>query len=515
MLRARGLCAGLAAAGLFVTADTDRITAASEQSRTIAFKHIHTNETLSIVYKKDGKYVPEALEKINWIMRDWRKNQVQKMDPQTIDLLWEMHTELGSHEPINIICGYRSHETNEMLRRTVGGQASQSQHITGKAIDATFPDVPLKRMRYSALVRERGGVGYYPTSGIPFVHVDTANVRHWPRLPRYELALLFPSGHTKYQSAEGGSISKDDVRAAQAKHPELATQIADFLDYRTKPHMPMLVADASGNIRSTVGGSTQVASATPEPAPAPEQPKSKPFAVASAIVPPAPAPKPSPMLVSAPRMVERSSKLTPGPVANGPSNADRKKLDALMTLASFDPASEPKLVSAPKPALRPAAPSVAAEQPPPAPPPVAPRAEAAPGPRVAAIDPAASGNPSSLTDAGATSWIPAPAYDEEHPEELSYRPFPVAPLLTASASPDDPVLVRMTHPDVARTVDYIDDGGQVPPMRFRPGAQVAQLMWAQQFKGETVGFHGLDDDGGAGKQPSPGLADRKVRTAAH
>ena len=145
MLRARGLCAGLAAAGLFVTADTDRITAASEQSRTIAFKHIHTNETLSIVYKKDGKYVPEALEKINWIMRDWRKNQVQKMDPQTIDLLWEMHTELGSHEPINIICGYRSHETNEMLRRTVGGQASQSQHITGKAIDATFPDVPLKQ----------------------------------------------------------------------------------------------------------------------------------------------------------------------------------------------------------------------------------------------------------------------------------------------------------------------------------------------------------------------------------
>ena len=96
MLRARGLCAGLAAAGLFVTADTDRITAASEQSRTIAFKHIHTNETLTIIYKRDGKYDGEALKKINWIMRDWRENKAIEMDPQTIDLLWEMHTELGS-----------------------------------------------------------------------------------------------------------------------------------------------------------------------------------------------------------------------------------------------------------------------------------------------------------------------------------------------------------------------------------------------------------------------------------
>ncbi|WP_273805237.1 YcbK family protein, partial [Providencia rettgeri] len=68
---------------------------------------------------------PEALEQINWIMRDWRRNQQTTMDPNTIDILWEMHTELGSKEPINIICGYRSRETNEMLRRTVGGQASE------------------------------------------------------------------------------------------------------------------------------------------------------------------------------------------------------------------------------------------------------------------------------------------------------------------------------------------------------------------------------------------------------
>ena len=82
--------------------------------------------------------------------------------------------------------------TNDMLRRTVGGQASESRHILGKAADVHFPDVPLKNLRYSALIRERGGVGYYPTSALPFVHVDTDRVRAWPRLPRYELALLFP-----------------------------------------------------------------------------------------------------------------------------------------------------------------------------------------------------------------------------------------------------------------------------------------------------------------------------------
>ena len=176
----------------------DGITASSSSDRTISFFHIHTQERLTITYKKAGRYDPDALKQINWIMRDWRKNQTIAIDPATIDLAWEMHEELGSREPINIICGYRSRDTNELLRKTVGGQASQSQHITGKAIDIAFPDVPLKRMRYSALIRERGGVGYYPTSGIPFVHVDTARVRSWPRLPRYELALVFPEGRSQH-----------------------------------------------------------------------------------------------------------------------------------------------------------------------------------------------------------------------------------------------------------------------------------------------------------------------------
>lgn len=535
---------------LFATADTDRITAAGADARVIAFKHIHTNETLSILYKKDGRYIPEALEKINWIMRDWRKNQAQKMDPATIDLLWEMHTELGSAEPIAIICGYRSNETNEMLRRTVGGQASQSQHITGKAIDVTFPDVPLKKIRYAALVRERGGVGYYPTSGIPFVHVDTSSVRHWPRLPRYELALLFPDGHTKYQPAEGGSITKDDVRIAQSRHKELATQIAGFFDNHHQKHTPMLLADASGSVRTA-------SAIQPTPAPPPAG-RSRPPEIKVAALPPAP---PAPQLLGSPRMVERSSRLTPGPAtapkpapvaaaaaparaaapttptapaptprapapaapakvvaAVGPSNADRSQLDDLVTRAAFEEPA-PKLVAEPKIAARrpgTAVASIASTVPPPAPPaPVT--APSAPPARIAALEPARA--PQSidqvLNDAGwGNGWVPAPAYDEEHPEELSYRPFPVIPLLTESASADDPVLAHMTHPDVARTIDYIDDGGQIPPMRFRPGQQVAQVMWAQQFQGEIVSLATMTArEEEAGAMPA-GLAGRRVKTSA-
>ena len=169
-----------------------------QAQRTLSLYNIHTKERLTSVYKKNGKYVPEEMQKINWVLRDWRKDETTTMDPELVDLLWEIHSELGSKEPIHIISGYRSRGTNEMLRRSVGGQASQSRHILGKAADVHFPDVPIRLLRYSALIREKGGVGYYPTSAIPFVHVDIDRSRAWPRLPRAELALLFPSGRTQH-----------------------------------------------------------------------------------------------------------------------------------------------------------------------------------------------------------------------------------------------------------------------------------------------------------------------------
>ena len=213
------LGAGLAvtlAAACFWPAAAQRASATGE-TRTISIFNIHTKEAITVTFKRDGKYDADALKQLNHFMRDWRKDQARDMDPELFDLIWTLHKELGSQEPIMLICGYRTASTNESLRRRGGGQAKASQHILGKAADLVFPDVPLKTLRNSALVQEWGGVGYYPTSGVPFVHVDTGRVRMWPRIPRLELAALFPSGHSKYLPLDGKPITPQDYKLAMAK----------------------------------------------------------------------------------------------------------------------------------------------------------------------------------------------------------------------------------------------------------------------------------------------------------
>jgi len=213
------LGAGLAvtlAGACFWPATAQRASATGE-TRTISMFNIHTEEAITVTFKRDGKYDPNALNQLNHFMRDWRKDQSREMDPELIDLIWTLHKELGSQEPVKLICGYRTAATNESLRRRGGGQAKASQHILGKAADLVFPDVPLKTLRNSALVQEWGGVGYYPTSGVPFVHVDTGRVRMWPRIPRLELAALFPSGHSQYVPIDGKPITPADYKLAKAK----------------------------------------------------------------------------------------------------------------------------------------------------------------------------------------------------------------------------------------------------------------------------------------------------------
>jgi uncharacterized protein YcbK (DUF882 family) len=339
---------------------------AAGSTRTLTLYNIHTKETVTATYKKDGRFVPAEMVRINWILRDWRRDEPTTMDPQLIDLLWEIHSELGSKAPIHIISGYRSRATNDMLRRTVGGQASQSRHILGKAADVHFPDVPLRKLRYSALVQEKGGVGYYPTSAIPFVHVDIDRPRSWPRLPRAELALLFPSGRTQHLPADGDPIDKDDVREARWRHKELAEQVAAFHAGRGKGQPP-------------------------------------PVHTAS-LIPPLP---PVPKLLSPPKLAQR------------PPSAKRPE-------------------------------------------------------RQAAV-------------------VTAPAYDEEHPEELSYRPFPIAPFLTATASVDDSALAVMVHPDLGKVLEVMDQEFVTPPLRLRPGQHEAQRLWAREIKGEPVDLSMLSD----------------------
>lgn len=503
VLRREAVLGGLAAIMLGMSAGSPHVVAAFGSTRTISFYHIHTKETLTITYKRDGKYDAEALKKINWVMRDWRQNKAIEMDPRTIDLLWEMHTELDSKEPIHIICGYRSETTNNMLRRTVGGQAKRSKHMTGQAIDATFPDVPLKRLRWSAAIREVGGIGYYPTSGVPFVHVDTGPVRAWPRLPRAELALLFPDGRTKHQPASGGALTRDDARRARA-NPEVATQVAAYFDLRNRQKTPTEIALAESGVSP---GAT-----APDLRAAPQQAlRSSPPVRLAAYSEEDPAAAPMALGAPAPRLVQAPRRAMPPP-----SDAERGRLNELVSLASLGGPAAPPAVPRPVTADLDRGKlddlvSSASLDPGPAPPRAVPPARQET--QVASLGPTALPPPApapAAADGAAERWEPAPEFDDDHPEELSYRPFPIAPLLTESASADDAALVKIVHPDLARTLDLLDERQIVLPMRLRPGDQVRQVTWAQQFQGRAVDFSAQHAD----DTTAIGLASRSVRTTS-
>jgi len=194
---------GLAAALLFFGSQSLESVIANGETRTLSFHHLHTGEDITITYKQDGKFDEAALEKLNWFMRDWRVGQPIKMDPYLFDLIWEVNREVGAKEPVQVVCGYRSPSTNAMLRASSRGVAQFSQHMLGKAIDFYIPGVELTQLREVGLKLQRGGVGFYPTSGWPFVHLDTGNVRHWPTVTREYLARLFPDGKTVHIPSDG------------------------------------------------------------------------------------------------------------------------------------------------------------------------------------------------------------------------------------------------------------------------------------------------------------------------
>lgn len=245
-LRQLGLL--LAVAAFFIP----MISPSCAEDRTISMFNIHTKETINVTFKRNGKFVPEALQALNHLMRDWRRNQETKMDPALIDLIWEMRNQLGSKAPVHLISGYRSSSTNAMLRRTSGGQARNSRHLTGQAADIIFPDVPLKQVRYAGLVRERGGVGYYPASGLPFVHVDTGNVRHWPRMPRMELAMLFPTGRSLHVPSDGRPLTSADYRVATARAEANGLERPWVVTHRQAgPMLASLVPDDSSLLHRT------------------------------------------------------------------------------------------------------------------------------------------------------------------------------------------------------------------------------------------------------------------------
>jgi uncharacterized protein YcbK (DUF882 family) len=173
----------VAAAGALLPSRVAAATAAAVSTapdRTLSFVHTHTSERLTTPYCCNGEYVAKELTGINHLLRDFRVNEIKPIDPELLDLLYELNNRLGTDQPFHVISGYRSPQTNAMLHERGGshsGVATHSLHMEGKAIDIRVPGIKLAHLRDTAKALRIGGVGYYPAPD--FVHVDTGRVRYW------------------------------------------------------------------------------------------------------------------------------------------------------------------------------------------------------------------------------------------------------------------------------------------------------------------------------------------------
>ena len=140
-------------------------------------RNLHTDERIELNYWSDGTYDRRALRQLDHFLRDWRTGEILAIDPKLHDLAHDVASLLGVEPRFDVVCGYRSPATNEMLRKRGRGVARKSMHLFGKAIDLRLEGVSLRMLREAALTCSRGGVGYYPRSN--FVHLDTGPVRQW------------------------------------------------------------------------------------------------------------------------------------------------------------------------------------------------------------------------------------------------------------------------------------------------------------------------------------------------
>lgn len=173
----RGALSALAFSSSALPLFAPAVASAHPVERRLSFHHMHTGERLKITYFADGRYLDDGLRTIDHFLRDWRTGEVVPIDPGLLDVVHTLCRKLEAERPVEVLCGYRSPKTNEMLRRRSRGVAKNSLHLHGRAIDLFVPGRDLARVRDAARHLRAGGVGYYPRSG--FVHLDTGKVRYW------------------------------------------------------------------------------------------------------------------------------------------------------------------------------------------------------------------------------------------------------------------------------------------------------------------------------------------------
>ena len=329
--RARALLT-VGAAALLLTAVS--ATGSLAEERALKLYNLHTHERATIVFKRNGVYDRKGLAAVNEFLRDWRRDKPTRMDPHLLDLIWQVYQESGSRDYIQVICGYRAPATNAMLRRRSNGVAQNSLHMQGKALDFYIPDVALSKLRAIGLKMQIGGVGFYPSSGSPFVHMDTGNVRHWPRMTRQQLVRVFPDGKTLHVPSDGKPLPgyAQALAAYKARKSGMTpdTRVASFgsspVLQDVKNDKPVVVADNS--IADEEANDAEVAAELAKPT----QPARR--AVGTAVASYATTPVPMPRLAPKPAMPVVVASLSPMPAPDDITAPARPPLD-IATLATL------------------------------------------------------------------------------------------------------------------------------------------------------------------------------------
>jgi uncharacterized protein YcbK (DUF882 family) len=146
-------------------------------SRELSLLNLHTGERLRAEYVHNGQVVPSAMHAISVLMRDHYNDKVHPIDQQLLDIAHVLQSHVGNRGAINLVCGYRSPETNAMMHEVSAGVAAHSMHIEGRAMDIRLPGTRLASLKKAAVALKMGGVGYYPHDD--FVHIDSGAVRKW------------------------------------------------------------------------------------------------------------------------------------------------------------------------------------------------------------------------------------------------------------------------------------------------------------------------------------------------
>jgi uncharacterized protein YcbK (DUF882 family) len=168
--------AGIVGPALWIPRSADAALVVAPE-RKVSIYHPYAGESFHGAYWVEGEYDGDALNRISRILRDHRNDLIVPIDAKLVDLMAKLQATLGTREPLQIISGYRSPETNARERKRNRSVARNSFHMSGKAVDFRVQGFETRTLKRAAVSLQGGGVGTYRRR--TFVHIDVGPVRVW------------------------------------------------------------------------------------------------------------------------------------------------------------------------------------------------------------------------------------------------------------------------------------------------------------------------------------------------